>query len=135
MRRRERARKFVSALGAALAAAMTWSVAAQAVDCPRKGTLGTSRVLPVDAARTPRVGLMSFPQTLPLEDHEVVLTFDDRPLPAPTPRVLAATDGRRVVTVAEPGAPGPGGSVRRHCVRFAAPRFYIWPISISGFGA
>ena len=39
---------------------------------------------------TPRVGLKSFPQTLPLEDHEVVLTFDDGPWPATTPRVLAA---------------------------------------------
>jgi Ser/Thr protein kinase RdoA (MazF antagonist) len=35
-----------------------------------------------------------------------------------TPRVLAATDGRRVVTVAEPGTPGSGSTVRRHCVRF-----------------
>ncbi len=35
-----------------------------------------------------------------------------------TPRVLPATDGRRVVTVAEPGAPGSGSTVRRHCVRF-----------------
>jgi Ser/Thr protein kinase RdoA (MazF antagonist) len=35
-----------------------------------------------------------------------------------TPRVLPATDGRRVVTVAEPGAPGAGSTVRRHCVRF-----------------
>ena len=39
---------------------------------------------------TPRVGLKSFPQTLPLEDHEVVLTFDDGPWPATTPKVLAA---------------------------------------------
>ena len=35
-------------------------------------------------------GLKSFPQTLPLEDHEVVLTFDDGPWPPTTPRVLAA---------------------------------------------
>jgi peptidoglycan/xylan/chitin deacetylase (PgdA/CDA1 family) len=34
--------------------------------------------------------LKSFPQTLPLGDHEVVLTFDDRPWPPTTPRVLAA---------------------------------------------
>ncbi len=34
--------------------------------------------------------MKSFPQTLPLEDHEVVLTFDDGPWPATTPRVLAA---------------------------------------------
>src|SRR4029077_11198895 len=52
--------------------------------------LGTSRVLAVDAATYPRVGLKSFPQTLPLGDHEVALTFDDGPWPATTPKVLAA---------------------------------------------
>ncbi|MGZ5871951.1 MAG: polysaccharide deacetylase family protein [Bradyrhizobium sp.] len=69
---------------------MAWTAAAQAVDCSRQGMLGTSRVLSLDAATTPRVGLKSFPQTLPLEDHEVVLTFDDGPWPYTTPRVLAA---------------------------------------------
>jgi peptidoglycan/xylan/chitin deacetylase (PgdA/CDA1 family) len=64
--------------------------AAQAADCPRKDALGTSRILKVDAATTPRVGLKSFPQTLPLADHEVVLTFDDGPWPSTTTRVLAA---------------------------------------------
>jgi peptidoglycan/xylan/chitin deacetylase (PgdA/CDA1 family) len=63
---------------------------ANAADCPRPGALGTSRILAVDAATTPRVGLKSFPQTLPLDDHEVVLTFDDGPWPATTTRVLAA---------------------------------------------
>jgi len=58
--------------------------------CPRAGSLGTSRILTVDAAGTPRVGLKSFPDTLPLADHEVVLTFDDGPWPATTSRVLAA---------------------------------------------
>jgi peptidoglycan/xylan/chitin deacetylase (PgdA/CDA1 family) len=76
--------------GAALVALVAWTVAAQAADCPRKGALGTSRVLGVDAANTPRVGLKSFPQTLPLRDHEVVLTFDDGPWPPTTQRVLAA---------------------------------------------
>src|SRR5580704_14306890 len=58
--------------------------------CPRPGALGTSRILGVNAATTPRVGLKSFPQTLPLADHEVVLTFDDGPWPPTTTRVLAA---------------------------------------------
>jgi peptidoglycan/xylan/chitin deacetylase (PgdA/CDA1 family) len=70
--------------------AMAWTAAAQAADCPRKDTLGTSRILKVDAATMPRVGLKSFPQTLPLADHEVVLTFDDGPWPPTTTRVLAA---------------------------------------------
>jgi peptidoglycan/xylan/chitin deacetylase (PgdA/CDA1 family) len=72
---------------------LAWSAlatAAQAGQCPRSASLGTSRVLAVDAVTTPRVGLQSFPETLPLSDHEVVLTFDDGPWPLTTPRVLAA---------------------------------------------
>ena len=64
--------------------------AAASAQCPRTGALGTSRTLAVEARTTPRVGLKSFPQTLPLADHEVVLTFDDGPWPATTSRVLAA---------------------------------------------
>ena len=51
---------------ASVVMAMAWIAAAQAADCPRQGTLGTSRVLRIEAATTPRVGLKSFPQTLPL---------------------------------------------------------------------
>ncbi len=58
--------------------------------CPREGTLGTSRILAVDATSHPRVGLKSFPDTLPLHDGEVVLTFDDGPSPPMTNKVLAA---------------------------------------------
>jgi peptidoglycan/xylan/chitin deacetylase (PgdA/CDA1 family) len=75
-------------LSVALATATLSS--AQAADCPRPGTLGTSRVLEVDPASYPRVGLKSFPQTLPLEDHEIVLTFDDGPTAGRTDKVLAA---------------------------------------------
>src|SRR5665213_2117173 len=82
--------KFADALAAMLVVSMGWMAGAHAADCPRSGTLGTSRVLAVDAATTPRVGLKSFPQTLPLDDHEVVLTFDDGPSPPTTQRVLAA---------------------------------------------
>jgi peptidoglycan/xylan/chitin deacetylase (PgdA/CDA1 family) len=77
-------------LRTALVASVAWTAAAQAADCPRPGALGTSRILVVDPAATPRVGLKSFPQTLPLGDHEVVLTFDDGPSPATTSQVLAA---------------------------------------------
>jgi peptidoglycan/xylan/chitin deacetylase (PgdA/CDA1 family) len=96
MRRQNRAVKFVDAPAAAVIAAMAAATAAGAADCPRAGTLGTSRILPVDATTTPRVGLKSFPQTLPLRDHEVVLTFDDGPWPPTTPRVLAALAGQCV---------------------------------------
>lgn len=63
---------------------------AQAAECPRKDALGTSHVLEVDPGTYPRVGLKSFPQTLPLRDGEVVLTFDDGPSPGPTDKVLTA---------------------------------------------
>lgn len=76
-------------MGLALAA-LTAVASAKAADCPRNDALGTSRLLSVDAKTTPRVGLKSFPQTLPLADHEVVLTFDDGPYPPTTSKVLAA---------------------------------------------
>jgi len=66
--------------------------AAHAAECPRKDTLGTSRVMTIDPKEYPRVGLKSFPQTLPLADKEVVLTFDDGPFPPTTNRVLAALE-------------------------------------------
>lgn len=62
--------------------------AAHAAPCPRAGTLGTSRVLAVDADTMPRLGLKSFPKTLPLAEGEVVLTFDDGPVPGLTARLL-----------------------------------------------
>jgi peptidoglycan/xylan/chitin deacetylase (PgdA/CDA1 family) len=83
-------RNFMAALCSAVAATMAFIAAAPAAECPRKDALGTSRVLAVDPAATPRVGLKSFPQTLPLNDHEVVLTFDDGPWPATDRRILAA---------------------------------------------
>src|SRR5437762_9216390 len=83
-------RKFSAAVCSAVAALMTFVATAEAAECSRKDALGTSRVLSVDAASYPRVGLKSFPQTLPLEDHEVVLTFDDGPWPATDQKVLAA---------------------------------------------
>jgi peptidoglycan/xylan/chitin deacetylase (PgdA/CDA1 family) len=82
--------KFTKALIAAIIAATTGTAAAEAAECPRQDALGISRVLQIDAATFPRVGLKSFAQTLPLGDHEVVLTFDDGPWPGTTPKVLAA---------------------------------------------
>ncbi len=52
--------------------------------------LGTARVLPVDAATTPRVGRKHFHGALPLAPKEVVLTFHDGPAPGTTARVLEA---------------------------------------------
>lgn len=77
-------------MGGAFAATVIGIASAGAAECPRKDALGTSRVLSVDAKTTPRVGLKSFPKTLPLADREVVLTFDDGPNPPTTSKVLAA---------------------------------------------
>ncbi|MGA2941796.1 MAG: polysaccharide deacetylase family protein [Xanthobacteraceae bacterium] len=60
-----------------------------AADCPgNPDAIGTSRVIEIDPAEYPRVGSLNYSQSLPLEDHEVVLTFDDGPLPPSTTRVL-----------------------------------------------
>lgn len=83
------AKPMMTALCGALVALLMQAAAARAADCPRPGTLGTSRILVVDPAQYPRVGTKSFPQTLPLNDKEVVLTFDDGPA-ATTAAVLKA---------------------------------------------
>jgi peptidoglycan-N-acetylglucosamine deacetylase len=63
--------------------------AAPAADCPgHPDALGTSRTLVVDPREHPRIGTMQYPETLPLEDHEVVLTFDDGPLPRNSNQIL-----------------------------------------------
>src|ERR1700681_3024966 len=62
---------------------------ASAADCPgHPDALGTSRTIVVDPQAHPRIGTMQYPETLPLEDHEVVLTFDDGPLPRNSNQVL-----------------------------------------------
>ena len=64
---------------------------ALAAPCPgNPKALGTSRTLTVDAKAFPRIGTMQYRSTLPLNDHEVVITFDDGPLPPYTDRVLDA---------------------------------------------
>jgi peptidoglycan/xylan/chitin deacetylase (PgdA/CDA1 family) len=61
--------------------------AARAEPCA-PNALGVARAIAVGGA--PRLGLKTYPQTLDLHDHEVVLTFDDGPWPTTTPHVLAA---------------------------------------------
>jgi peptidoglycan-N-acetylglucosamine deacetylase len=62
---------------------------ASAADCPgHPDALGTSRTLVVDPREHPRIGTMQYAETLPLRDHEVVLTFDDGPLPHNSNQVL-----------------------------------------------
>ena len=51
-----------------------------AAECP-EGALGVARTIVVDPIDHARVGSMQYGESLPLQDHEVVLTFDDGPLP------------------------------------------------------
>jgi peptidoglycan/xylan/chitin deacetylase (PgdA/CDA1 family) len=60
-----------------------------AADCPgNPDALGTSRTLVVDPREHPRIGTMQYAETLPLNDKEVVLTFDDGPIPRYSNQIL-----------------------------------------------
>jgi peptidoglycan/xylan/chitin deacetylase (PgdA/CDA1 family) len=62
---------------------------ALAADCPgHPDAIGTERTIVVDPREHPRIGVMQYSETLPLRDHEVVLTFDDGPLPRNSDQVL-----------------------------------------------
>src|SRR6476469_9165812 len=70
---------------------------ALAADCPgNPGAIGTSRTLVVDPKEHPRIGTMQYAETLPLADHEVVLTFDDGPLPRYSNQILEILASRCV---------------------------------------
>ena len=72
---------FLAAVGA--------SVPAFAMQCPgNPDALGTNRVLAVSPDEFSLVGSMQYKQSLPLNDHEVVITFDDGPLPPYTDIIL-----------------------------------------------
>jgi len=62
-------------------------MSAKAQDCPgNPNALGTSRTIAVEPGS--RFGVMQYPESLPLRDKEVVLTFDDGPLPPYSEQVL-----------------------------------------------
>src|SRR3954463_8173066 len=80
--------RIVSLWAAALALCAGTAVA-HAGDCPgHPDAIGTSRTIVVDPREHGRIGTMDYAETLPLADHEVVLTFDDGPIPPYTTRVL-----------------------------------------------
>jgi peptidoglycan/xylan/chitin deacetylase (PgdA/CDA1 family) len=58
--------------------------------------LGTSRVLAISPDEFSRIGSMQYKQSLPLADHEVVLTFDDGPIPPYSNIILDALDAQCV---------------------------------------
>jgi peptidoglycan/xylan/chitin deacetylase (PgdA/CDA1 family) len=62
---------------------------ARAANCPSNPDgIGTHRVMSIDPAEHPLIGTIQYRDTLPLANKEVVLTFDDGPLPPYTNRVL-----------------------------------------------
>ena len=57
--------------------------------CPgHPDALGTERVLTITPKEFQHIGAIGYNQELPLRDHEVVLTFDDGPIPPYTNSVL-----------------------------------------------
>jgi peptidoglycan/xylan/chitin deacetylase (PgdA/CDA1 family) len=57
--------------------------------CPgHPDAIGTSRVLTIPAGDVSLLGTIQYKKTLPLKDHEVVLTFDDGPIPPYTTSIL-----------------------------------------------
>jgi len=79
----------VARLATLLLATVAASSSALAADCPgRPDALGTSRTLVVDPKEHPLIGTMQYRETLPLNDGEVVLTFDDGPLPKYSYQIL-----------------------------------------------
>ena len=77
---------FLVAAASALSGGLS---AATAGTCPgNPNAIGTSRTIVVDPREHLRIGTMDYAETLPLVDREVVLTFDDGPLPPFTTRIL-----------------------------------------------
>ena len=86
--------RLVAGIGLLLVAAVG---PAMAGDCPgHPDALGTSRVLTISPGDFSRIGIIQYKQTLPLNDHEVVLTFDDGPIPPYSNSILDTFDSQCV---------------------------------------
>jgi peptidoglycan-N-acetylglucosamine deacetylase len=70
-----------------LLASLIGAGAAVGAECP-PGALGVSRTIVVDPSEHARLGAFQYSESLPLRDREIVLTFDDGPLPPYTNRIL-----------------------------------------------
>jgi peptidoglycan/xylan/chitin deacetylase (PgdA/CDA1 family) len=72
-----------------LLASLIVAAPASASECPgNPGALGTSRTIVVDPSEHSLLGGHQYRESLPLNDKEVVITFDDGPLPPYSTRVL-----------------------------------------------
>ena len=76
-------------IAAALLALIVAAGAAAAAECG-PDSLGVERVVHIGTQGGLQVGLKTYPQTIPLADHEVILTFDDGPEATNTPKILDA---------------------------------------------
>ena len=75
-------------IGVVAGLALLSAVPAAAETCNNPDALGTSRTIVVDPREHPRIGTMQYEQTLPLRDKEIVLTFDDGPIPKYSNQIL-----------------------------------------------
>jgi peptidoglycan/xylan/chitin deacetylase (PgdA/CDA1 family) len=65
------------------------AASAAAAECPGSpDAVGTARTIVVDPSEHTRIGTMQYAETLPLGPKEVVLTFDDGPIPPYSDRIL-----------------------------------------------
>jgi peptidoglycan/xylan/chitin deacetylase (PgdA/CDA1 family) len=89
MRRKFAANRFLATclLASCLSASLAGAAAA-APDCTNPNALGTSRTIAVDPNEHQRLGSFQYRETLPLNDREVVITFDDGPLSPLTSHIL-----------------------------------------------
>jgi peptidoglycan/xylan/chitin deacetylase (PgdA/CDA1 family) len=72
-----------------LLASLTIATPSFASECPgNPGALGVSRTIVVDPSEHMLLGGHNYRESLPLNDKEVVLTFDDGPLPPYSTRIL-----------------------------------------------
>ena len=81
-------RRLGLAFGLLIAVALPAHAETSATCAGHPDAIGTTRTIMVDPHKLPRIGTMQYRTSLPLEDHEVVLTFDDGPLPPYTNRIL-----------------------------------------------
>jgi peptidoglycan/xylan/chitin deacetylase (PgdA/CDA1 family) len=76
-------------LSAVVGVTLGAATVARAQDCPgHPDAIGTSRVITIEPGDYQRLGTLQYQRTLPLDDHEVVLTFDDGPIPPYSNQVL-----------------------------------------------
>jgi peptidoglycan/xylan/chitin deacetylase (PgdA/CDA1 family) len=76
-------------IGAALGCVLALCAGeALAGECTNPNAIGNSRTIVVDPREHARIGTMSYVETLPLAEKEVVLTFDDGPRPPYSTKIL-----------------------------------------------